>query len=185
MLNQHEITSDSGRAVVQASPVALSHTHTIIHEPTESLHWYKSYPRRHSQEDFSHLAWMSGRLRQYLISPLSSYTNHCLSLFKPRLSLVFKSFSLSGLLSLTFFSPLPLTSSPPLSLSLSPLLVWYNRRVLLHEPVILSGQEQECLTQEKKKSNTHPNKFTSHYSFQVYPFYFNSEKGKLSLRKAF
>lgn len=150
-----KISSTPGSCGLRIPRLTFSHTH--IHKPTDSFHWYKSSSRRHSQEDFSRLVWMSGRLQQYIFSPLISYTNQRLSLFKLHLFFFFKSVS--------FFS---FTSHLLTLPSLSALLVWYNRRVLLHTTLVLSGREQERLVFLQCKLTRwwhHPNKFTSNYSF--------------------
>lgn len=157
-------------AVVQESPCrTITHPHTHIHKPTESLHWYKSSSCRHCQEDFSRLVWMSGRLQQYIVSPLISFTNHRLSLFKHllssflrvHLSLFLAYFSLPPV----FFSFTPHLLTP---LCLSLLYLCDTIGELLHAPVVLSGREHERLVFLQWMHSLvthHPNKFASNYFF--------------------
>lgn len=120
----------------------LSHTHThtpSLIQPTESLHWYKSSPRRHSQEDFSHFSLNVWTLTavdflppHFLHTNTHTHVSLCLSISCP---LCF--FSLSGLFYLPnlllFFFYFLINSAP---LSLSARLVRYYR-LLLHASALV------------------------------------------------
>lgn len=127
-----------------------THTHTIVHKSTD-----KSSSSRHSQEDSYHLVWMSGPLQQCIFCPLNplppkhthkhAHTPLCLCLTVSfHFTLTQSPFLTYFLSTFAYFSFSPLLLSSPNS-SLYARLVWYNRRVLLHAHVVLSGREQECL----------------------------------------
>ena len=136
VLNQHEIS----KLWFNNRPVALSHTHThtpthSLIQPTESLHWYKSSPRRHSQENFSHFSLNVWTFTAVDFCPLISYTQShtnththththtgclCLSISCPLI--------LSPKSASSFFFISSSTLHP--SLSLSARLVRYDRLLL-------------------------------------------------------
>lgn len=112
---RNENTNDSGK-LWSTRP----HTHTPISE-----HWvvsYKSSPCR--QAHLAQRVWLGPLNSSHLHTNSSSLTKCSLSLA-----------SLFSFLTSCLHST-PLHSTP---------LVWYNQRVLLHAPLVLTGRELECL----------------------------------------
>lgn len=89
VLNQHENTSDPGK--LWESPVALSHAHTVIHEPTQSLRTDKSSACRASPSECLDVYSSGSAAPSFPTATTQTHTT-CLSLFKLLLPIFFPSY---------------------------------------------------------------------------------------------